>query len=67
MGIGKAKRLNLEFTIAFGYVRSRNKTYEVHGPGGALFPDEGLMMFDYFGPTKAAVSLVVPIYKEGRR
>ena len=67
MGIGKAKRLNLEFTLAFGYIRSRNKTYEVHGPGGALFPDEGLMMFDYFGPTKAAVSLVVPIYKEGRR
>lgn len=68
MPIGKRKRLNLEFTIALGYIHAWNKTYSVPGPEGALYPDDGTMMFDYFGPTKAAVSLVVPLFrKEGRR
>lgn len=68
MAIGKRKRLNLEFTLALGYIHAWNKTYSVPGPEGSLFPDEGTMMFDYVGPTKAAVSLVVPLFrKEGRK
>lgn len=68
MGIGRKQRLNLELSLAFGYIHSRNKTYSVPWDGGALYPDDGTMMFDYFGPTKAAVSLVIPIYrKEGRK
>ena len=68
LGVGRKKKVNLEFTLAVGYIHSWNKTYEVTGPGGALYPDEGTMMFDYVGPTKAAISLVIPISrKEGRK
>lgn len=66
--IGRRKRVNLEFTLALGYIHAWNKTYSVPGPEADLYPDEGTMMFDYFGPTKAAVSIVVPIFrKEGGR
>ena len=68
MGIGRKKRMNLEFTFAVGYIRSWGTTYTVPGPFGELYPEEGRILFDYLGPTKVAVSLVVPIWhKEGRR
>lgn len=68
MAIGQKKRVNLEFTLAVGYIRSWGRTYNVYADYGQLFPEEGTVIWDYFGPTKAAVSLVVPLYrKEGRR
>lgn len=68
MPIGRKKRLNLEFTLALGYIRSWGTTYNVYGDYGALYPDEGTVIWDYVGPTKAAVTLVVPFYrKEGRK
>ena len=68
MAVGKAKRVHLQFTLALGYIHSWGRTYDVYGEYGELYPDEGTLMWDYFGPTKAAVSLVVPFYrKEGRR
>ena len=68
MPLGTKKRLNLEFTIAVGYIRSWARNYNVHGEGGPLFREDGEVLFDYFGPTKAAVSLVMPFYrKEGRK
>lgn len=63
MGIGRRKRLNLEFTLALGYIRSWGRNYTVPGPGGELYPEPGTVIFDYVGPTKAAVSLVVPFEK----
>ena len=68
MPIGRKKRLNLEFTLAVGFIRSWGTTYNVYGVYGALYPDEGTVIWDYVGPTKAAVTLVVPFYrKEGRK
>lgn len=68
MPIGRKKRVNLEFTIAVGYIHSWGRNYNVPGEGGPLFREEGDVLFDYFGPTKAAVSLVIPFYgKEGRK
>ena len=68
MGIGRRKRVNLEFTLALGYIRSWGKNYNVPGEYGELYPEDGTVLFDYFGPTKAAISIVVPIWhKEGRR
>ena len=68
MAVGKAKRVHLQFTLALGYIHSWGRTYDVYGEYGELYPDEGTLMWDYFGPTKAAVSIVVPFYrKEGRR
>lgn len=63
MGIGRRKRLNLEFTLALGYIRSWGRNYTVPGSGGELYPEPGTVIFDYVGPTKAAVSLVVPFEK----
>lgn len=68
MPVGKKKRMNLEFTIAVGYIHAWARNYTVHGEYGPLFKEEGDVIFDYFGPTKAAVSLVIPFYgKEGRK
>ena len=69
MPIGRKKRLNLEFTLALGYIHSWGRNYHVLDEYGPLFKDEEEIRFDYVGPTKAAVSLVVPFgkKKEGRR
>ena len=68
MAVGKKKRLNLSFTLAVGYIRSWGRTYNVYGDYGELYPDAGTVIWDYIGPTKAAVTLSVPLYgKEGRR
>lgn len=68
LALGRKGRVNMEFTIALGYIHSWNRTYTVPVEYGGLFRDPGTMMFDYFGPTKAAVSIVVPIFgKEGGR
>lgn len=61
MPIGKKKRLNLEFTLAIGYIHSWGRPYHVISDYGPLFKDEADIRFDYFGPTKAAVSIVVPL------
>lgn len=68
MAIGRRKNLHLQFTLALGYIRSWGRTYNVFGSYGDLYPDEGTLVWDYIGPTKAAVTLVVPFYKkEGRK
>lgn len=68
VGIGPRKRVHFEFTIAVGYIHSVGRTYDVFSEGGDLIPDGNRQTFQYFGPTKAAVSLVIPIFKkEGKR
>lgn len=68
MAVGRKKNLNLQFTLAVGYIRSWGTTYNVYGDYGELYPDDGTLIWDYVGPTKAAVTLVVPFYrKEGGR
>lgn len=69
MPIGKKKRVNLEFTFALGYIHSWGRNYHVLDDFGPLFKEDGEIRFDYVGPTKAAVSIVVPFYikREGRR
>lgn len=60
MPIGRKRKMNLEFTFALGYIHSWGRAYKVHGDYGPLFKDEGDIRFDYVGPTKVAVNLVVP-------
>lgn len=68
MGIGREKKVNLAFTLAVGYLHSWGTNYTVPVEYGELYPEDGTVLFDYFGPTKAAVSIVIPIcHKEGRR
>lgn len=66
--IGKKKNLSLQFTLAVGCINSSGRTYDVFAEYGELYPDGNTVLWDYIGPTKAAVSLVVPICKkEGRK
>lgn len=66
--IGKKNRIHLEFTIAVGYLHSWGRNYHVNEEFGPLFKDDGDILFDYFGPTKAAISIVLPFMKkEGRK
>jgi hypothetical protein len=68
LGVGPRSRVHFEFTIAVGYIHSVGRTYDVFSEGGDLIPDGNKHTFQYFGPTKAAVSLVIPIFKkEGKR
>lgn len=67
MAIGRKKNLNLQFTLAVGYIRSWGRTYNVYGDYGELYPDDGTLIWDYVGPTKAAVTLVVPFYRKEDR
>lgn len=65
MPVGKKSRVHIELSVAIGYIHSWARNYHVNGDYGPLFKDEGEILFDYFGPTKAAVNLVIPLYGEG--
>ena len=68
MAVGRKKNVNLQFSVAVGYIRSRGTTYNVYGDYGALYPDEGRVKWDYVGPTKVAVNISLPLQrKEGRK
>lgn len=68
LALGKRGRVNMEFTIAVGYIHSNSRKYNVHSEGGPLLKEDGDILFDYVGPTKAAISLVIPIRKkEGKK
>ncbi|MGN0091968.1 MAG: DUF3575 domain-containing protein [Alistipes sp.] len=58
---GKA---NFEFSLAVGYIYSYAQPYYVREENGRLFRKRGIKnRISYLGPTKATVSLVVPIGK----
>ena len=66
LGLGGKKHKkwgHLEFSIGLGYLYSTGRTYDVPKPGGALIPDHNVRIVNFFGPTRAEVSLVIPIYK----
>lgn len=64
-------RMHLEFTIELGYIYSQMKPYEVFEEGGKAYKLGYKKNFNWFGPTKAGVSLVIPIkadmFKSKRR
>lgn len=61
--IAKGK-LHLEFSLGIGYIYSDAQAYRVREEGGRLLRKQDIKnRIGYFGPTKATVSLVVPIGK----
>lgn len=57
--------LRMEFTIGAGYVYVRSRKYHVETDGGLLFKDNHLeYVNNWIGPTRAAVSLVIPISRK---
>ena len=50
-----AERLNIDFSIAAGYIGGKYVTYDVQGPS---YVWTATKQFNWFGPTKAEISLV---------
>ena len=70
--IGKRKRMRLDLSIGVGYFQSRAIEYQVFRPGGKAYKTGNRFVHNFIGPTKATVSLVIPIHakvekKEGRQ
>lgn len=57
----------MEFEIGLGFMRTPTRKYHVYTSGGKLFETEDFRQtFNYFGPLKAGVSIVIPIFKKVR-
>ena len=59
-------KLHLEFTLGIGWIYSRVKPYEVYSEGGKAYKLGYEKNFNWYGPAKAGVSLVVPIKAKRR-
>lgn len=70
--IGKRRRMRLDLSIGAGYFKSRAVEYQVFRPGGLAYKTGRILDHTWIGPTKATVSLVIPIHakvekKEGKQ
>ncbi len=64
MAVGKRKSVHFEFSLGVGFIYSQARRYTVIPDHGVLISDKYTKHVRYFGPTKANVSLVVPIFKK---
>ncbi len=64
MAVGKRKQIHLEFSLGVGYIYSQARKYTVIEAQGPLISDKITKKVGFFGPTKANVSLVVPIFQK---
>lgn len=56
-------RIHLEAEIGFGFIWSTARPYDCLEPGGVLYHRKGITRkTTWIGPTRAQISLVVPIY-----
>lgn len=68
MPLGNKRRLYMEFQLALGYIHSSGVSYDADKHSGLLFPDDARVVWNYVGPTKLAINLVMPIFrKEGKK
>ncbi|MGN1246455.1 MAG: DUF3575 domain-containing protein, partial [Muribaculaceae bacterium] len=65
--IGHKKLWRLEFTVGVGYIHSGARKYRVYSEGGHAFRTGINKNFNWFGPTKVGISLVLPFYKKVRK
>lgn len=55
-------KLRLELSLGIGYFYSKSTHYEVYEDGGKGYRDKDYRkIFEYFGPLKAGVALVLPL------
>lgn len=59
-------KLHMEFSLGLGYIYSYVKPYNVFEDGGKAYKTGYTERFHWVGPTKATVSLVVPIKAKRR-
>ena len=63
MAVGKRKAVHFEFSLGVGYIYSQARKYSVIEANGPLISDKITKTIGFFGPTKANISLVVPIFQ----
>lgn len=56
-------KLHFEFSVGVGYIYSWARPYTVYNDHGQLISNRQKKHIGWVGPTKANISLVVPIYK----
>ena len=64
VAVGKRKSVHFEFSLGVGVIYSQARKYTVIEANGPLISDKITKNVLFFGPTKANVSLVVPIFKK---
>ncbi len=64
IAVGKRKSLHFEFSLGVGYIYSQARKYTVIEDHGVLISDKITKKVQFFGPTKANISLVVPIFQK---
>jgi outer membrane protein OmpA-like peptidoglycan-associated protein len=64
MAVGKKRAVHFEFSLGVGYIYSQARKYTVIEPGSPLISDKRTKKVGFFGPTKANISLVVPIFQK---
>ena len=61
-------RLHMEFELGIGYIYSPAQPYDTFEAGGKAFRRKGVTQYArWFGPTRAQVSLVWPIYVNAKK
>ncbi|MBR1962812.1 MAG: DUF3575 domain-containing protein [Alistipes sp.] len=63
MAVGKRKQVHFEFSLGVGYIYSQARKYSVIEANGPLISDKITKKVSFIGPTKANISLVVPIFQ----
>ena len=63
MAVGKRKQVHFEFSLGVGCIYSQARKYTVIESGAPLISDKITKTIMFFGPTKANISLVVPIFQ----
>jgi hypothetical protein len=64
MAVGKKRSVHFEFSLGVGYIYSQARKYTVIEAGAPLISDKITKKVRFFGPTKANISLVVPIFQK---
>ena len=64
MAVGKKRAVHFELSLGVGYIYSSARKYTVIEPGSPLISDKRTKKVGFFGPTKANISLVVPIFQK---
>lgn len=58
-------RMRFQFELGIGYIYSPARVYDVFDEGGKLYRRRGTMQYTrWFGPTRAQISVVVPIFSK---
>ena len=64
MAVGKKKNVFFEFSLGIGCIYSQARKYTVIESGAPLISDKITKNISFIGPTKANISLVVPIFQK---